>query len=248
MRRIFHIVLVLSLFVATSALAADTKPIAEKAPAVKTTAHKAEKSTKSATATKAETVKKPEEVAKDADKADKNVPSAPQQAVEAAKEKPKTAKSTASAGANGDLITVISGRNDLKTMSNLLQASGLADELKTGGPFTILAPTDSAFAKLPQDKLLEWLKPKNKAELRNVVGHHLVPGKLALSDYAGKQITQNTVQGGTVDIGSREGGDIFINKAKITASEIPAANGIILVIDGVLEPNSSAIVESPSVM
>lgn len=244
MRKVLYLVLAFAIGIASSAVAADTKPTAAKstAPATKVTAQKAEKSKKQVAkaAPKQETAKKsatPEENKAVTD--NKTTADAP-------KEKSKSVKSAA-AGAEGDLMTVISGKADLKTISNLLQASGLADELKSAGPFTILAPTDAAFSKLPEDKLLEWLKPKNKSELRHVIGHHLIPGKLALSDFAGKQTTQNTVQGGTVDITGRDDG-IFVNKSKINAMEIPAANGVILVIDGVLQPNSSYVPDSTNVM
>jgi uncharacterized surface protein with fasciclin (FAS1) repeats len=123
-----------------------------------------------------------------------------------------------------------------KTLTNLLQSAGLVETLKGPGPFTVFAPTDAAFAKLPAGTIESWMKPENKAQLKSILTYHVVPGKLNSAELAGKQLSQATVEGSTIAINASTPGSISIGSTKVNGSEITASNGVIYSIDSVLMP------------
>ncbi len=115
-----------------------------------------------------------------------------------------------------------------------MQAAGLVDTLKGAGPFTVFAPTDEAFAKLPAGTVEDLLKPENKAKLVAILTYHVVPGKVMAADIAGKKTMAKTVQGTEVTIDAMKG--VMVDNANVTKADIVADNGVIHVIDAVILP------------
>jgi transforming growth factor-beta-induced protein len=126
---------------------------------------------------------------------------------------------------------------EAKTFSTLVaavQAAGLVDTLKGPGPFTVFAPSDDAFAKLPQSTIADLLKPENKDQLIAILTYHVVPGKVLAAD-AVKIKSAKTVNGKEVNV-MAEGNGVMINKAQVVAADVETSNGVIHVIDSVLLP------------
>lgn len=120
------------------------------------------------------------------------------------------------------------------TLVAAVEAADLASVLDEGGPFTVFAPTDAAFAALPEGTVEELLKPENKSTLAGILTYHVVEGRVT-SDQVVNLTTAKTVQGQNVSI-SVEDGNVFINGAQVTTVDVEAANGIIHIIDAVLLP------------
>jgi len=138
--------------------------------------------------------------------------------------------STASAA---DIVeTAVSGHFD--TLVAVVKAADLVDVLKGPGPFTVFAPTDEAFAKLPAGTLENLLKPENKEKLRNILTYHVVSGSVTASDVMHLD-SAKTVEGGSVRITAGPSG-VMVNNAHVTRTDIAASNGVIHVIDTVLLP------------
>ena len=121
-----------------------------------------------------------------------------------------------------------------KTLAAALEAADLVATLKGEGPFTVFAPTDEAFAKLPAGTVENLLKPENKQKLTEILTYHVVPGKVMAADVAGVDEAKS-VNGKMIDI-EVEGASVKINDAAVTATDIAAANGVIHVIDTVIMP------------
>ena len=128
--------------------------------------------------------------------------------------------------------TAIAGK--FNTLVAAVKAAGLVDTLKGPGPFTVFAPTDEAFATLPEGALENLLKPENKAKLQNVLTYHVVPGKVMSSD-AAKLNSAKTAQGSSINIKATDNG-VMVNDARVLKADIPASNGVIHVIDKVILP------------
>ena len=144
---------------------------------------------------------------------------------------------TAGIGVNAqgkDIVTTAVDAGQFKTLAAALQAAGLVDTLKGAGPFTVFAPTDAAFAKLPAGTVEDLLKPENKAKLTAILTYHVVPGKVMAADVV-KLTSAKTVQGGSLKI-SATGGTVKVDNATVTATDIAASNGVIHVIDTVVIP------------
>ncbi len=120
------------------------------------------------------------------------------------------------------------------TLVAAVKAAGLVDTLKGPGPFTVFAPTDEAFAKLPAGTVESLLKPENKDNLVAILTYHVIAGKVMAKD-AMKLKSATTVQGGTIAIRTM-GGGVMINNAHVTKADIVADNGVIHVIDTVILP------------
>ncbi len=135
-----------------------------------------------------------------------------------------------------DIVDTAVGAGQFTTLAAALTAAGLVTTLKGPGPFTVFAPTDAAFAKLPAGTVADLLKPENKAKLTAVLTYHVVSGKVMSSALAGKVTDAPTVQGQTVKINATMGG-VRVNDATVTAADVQASNGVIHVIDAVLLPN-----------
>lgn len=140
-----------------------------------------------------------------------------------------------------DIIDTAVEAGSFKTLAAAIKAAGLIETLKGDGPFTVFAPTDAAFAKLPEGTVASLLKPENKAKLAAVLTYHVVPGRIYAADAieAGKA---KTVQGQAVTITSSDKG-VMIDGAKVVKANIDASNGVIHVIDSVILPKDRAQIE-----
>ena len=138
---------------------------------------------------------------------------------------------------NEDIVDTAVAAGSFQALAKALQAADLVDTLKGPGPFTVFAPTDEAFAKLPAGTLDDLLKPENKDKLRAILTYHVVDGKVP----SAKVVTLSsakTVNGQEVKI-TATGGDVMVNNAHVVKADIPASNGVIHVIDAVLLPQSN---------
>ena len=133
-----------------------------------------------------------------------------------------------------DIVDTAVGAGQFKTLAAALGAAGLVDTLKGTGPFTVVAPTDAAFAKLPAGTVEMLLKPENKAKLTAILTYHVVAGKVMAADVV-KVTSAKTVQGGSVAV-KVMGGKVTIDAANVVTTDIAASNGVIHVIDTVLMP------------
>jgi uncharacterized surface protein with fasciclin (FAS1) repeats len=129
-----------------------------------------------------------------------------------------------------DIVDTAVAAGNFKTLATALTAAGLIDTLKGKGPFTVFAPTDAAFAKIPKADLDALLK--DKAKLTAVLTYHVVPGKVMAADVKAGKV--KTVQGSELTITTA--GGVMVDKAKVTATDIAANNGVIHVIDSVIMP------------
>ncbi|MFY7863709.1 fasciclin domain-containing protein [Roseateles sp.] len=129
-----------------------------------------------------------------------------------------------------DIVDTAVAAGNFKTLATALQAAGLIDTLKGKGPFTVFAPTDAAFAKIPKADLDALLK--DKAKLTAVLTYHVVPGKVMAKDVKAGKV--KTVQGSELTIATQ--GGVMVDQAKVTATDIAADNGVIHVIDSVIMP------------
>ncbi len=137
-------------------------------------------------------------------------------------------------GMKKDIVDVAVANGSFTTLVAAVQAAGLVDTLKSAGPFTVFAPTDAAFAKLPAGTVEMLLKPENKDKLSAILTYHVVSGKVMAAD-AMKLDSAATVQGQMLTI-STSYGNVMINDAKVVAADVKAKNGVIHVIDTVLMP------------
>jgi uncharacterized surface protein with fasciclin (FAS1) repeats len=120
------------------------------------------------------------------------------------------------------------------TLVSAVKAADLVETLKGTGPFTVFAPTDAAFAKLPPGTLQDLLKPENKAKLKGILTYHVVSGKVMAKDVMGLS-SAKTVNGQTLTITQKDGG-VMVDNAKVSKTDIICKNGVIHVIDTVVLP------------
>jgi uncharacterized surface protein with fasciclin (FAS1) repeats len=147
-----------------------------------------------------------------------------------AQEHPGAAKHPKAAG---DIVAVAAGADDFKILVKAIEAAGLVATLQGEGPFTVFAPGDDAFAKLPPGALDELLKPENKERLAGLLAYHVVPGKVMAADV--RTMKAETVNGEKLDI-KVASGTVTVGRATVVKTDIMAANGVIHVIDAVLLP------------
>lgn len=133
-----------------------------------------------------------------------------------------------------DIVELAASTDFLSTLVSAVKAGDLVDVLKSDGPFTVFAPTNEAFAKLPAGTVEELLKPENKDKLIAVLTYHVVPGIVKSTDLKDGQKAK-TVQGQEITV-SLSGGKAIIDNASVTAADIEATNGIVHVIDSVILP------------
>ncbi|MEP7176248.1 MAG: fasciclin domain-containing protein [Gemmatimonadales bacterium] len=136
------------------------------------------------------------------------------------------------ATASGDIIETATAAGSFTTLAKALQAAGLVETLKGKGPFTVFAPTDEAFAKLPEGTLDALLK--DKQQLTAILTYHVVPGNVSAAQVA-TLTSAKTVNGKELSIAAK-GGTVTVGNATVTQADIPATNGVIHVIDTVLLP------------
>jgi uncharacterized surface protein with fasciclin (FAS1) repeats len=153
-----------------------------------------------------------------------------------------TTAATAAGDRQGDVVATALAAGNFKTLASALQAAGLVETLKGPGPFTVFAPSDEAFAKLPKEALADLLKPENKQKLAGVLTYHVVPGKVLAADVIKLQHA-TTVNGQRIDVRVVEG-TVSVDGAKVVKTDIACSNGVIHVIDSVILPSTSSIVET----
>ena len=143
-------------------------------------------------------------------------------------------QSAPAAAAQEDIVDTAVAAGQFKTLAAALKAAGLVETLKGEGPFTVFAPTDDAFAALPEGTVENLLKPENKAKLTAILTYHVVPAKATSRDVAGMS-SAKTVQGGEVSLRTDDG-KVMVDEATVTKADVMASNGVIHVIDKVLLP------------
>ena len=140
----------------------------------------------------------------------------------------------AGAAGNKDIVDTAVSAGQFKTLAAALGAAGLVETLKGAGPFTVFAPTDAAFAKLPAGTVENLLKPENKEQLVAILTYHVVPGKVMAADVAGKELKVKSVEGAEIDVKGKDG--VTVDQAKVIKADIVTDNGVIHVIDAVIMP------------
>ena len=136
--------------------------------------------------------------------------------------------------AKGDIVDVAVAAGSFETLAAALGAAGLVDTLKGDGPFTVFAPTDAAFAKLPEGTVENLLKPENKDQLVAILTYHVVAGKVKAKDVI-ELTSATTVNGADVAISVTDG-SVSVGNATVVKTDIAASNGVIHVIDTVILP------------
>lgn len=134
-----------------------------------------------------------------------------------------------------DIVGTAVAAGSFKTLVAAVEAAGLVDTLKGPGPFTVFAPTDEAFAKLPAGTIENLLKPENRDQLAAILTYHVVPGQVMSGDIAGKASNVATVQGAVIDVDAT-GSTVKVNDATVLTADVTASNGVIHVIDAVILP------------
>ena len=146
-----------------------------------------------------------------------------------------SSNTTSAAGADTkDIVDTAVAAGSFKTLAKALAAADLVNTLKGSGPFTVFAPTDEAFAKLPAGALEGLLKPENKAQLQRILTYHVVSGKVMAADVV-KLHSAKAVSGDTIAIATLNGG-VTVDRAHVVKTDIAASNGVIHVIDAVILP------------
>jgi uncharacterized surface protein with fasciclin (FAS1) repeats len=138
------------------------------------------------------------------------------------------------AGHEKDIVDTAVAAGSFKTLVAAIQAAGLVETLKGKGPFTVFAPTDEAFAKLPAGTLDNLLKPENKGKLKAILTYHVVPGKVMAKDVVNLKEAK-TVNGQMLTITVKDG-KVMVDKANVVKTDVAAGNGVIHVIDAVVLP------------
>ena len=141
---------------------------------------------------------------------------------------------TISVAKAADIVDTAAAAGSFNTLVAAVKAADLVGTLKTPGPFTVFAPTDAAFQRLPRGTVDSLLRPENKDKLVRVLTYHVLPAKVLSSEIAGKRLSAATVEGERIKINGRHG--VRVNNAHVVKADIPADNGVIHVIDRVLLP------------
>jgi len=145
------------------------------------------------------------------------------------------AVSACAPAAQNDIVSIASANDDFSTLVTAVSAAGLVETLQGDGPFTVFAPTNEAFAKLPAGTVETLLRPENRDQLVEILTYHVVPGNAPASALAGQTGTIPTVNGAALPVDGTNG--VSVGGANVTSADITASNGIIHVIDTVMIPN-----------
>ena len=138
-----------------------------------------------------------------------------------------------------NIVQTAVGAGSFKTLAKALEAADLVDALQGKGPFTVFAPTDEAFAKIPAGTLAELLKPENKEKLRSILLYHVVPGRVVAADVVklnGREV--KTLEGSKVRINTEDG--VMVDNARVVKTDVMTSNGVIHVIDTVIMPGMNS--------
>jgi len=133
-----------------------------------------------------------------------------------------------------DIVDTAVGAGSFKTLVAAVEAAGLVDTLKGDGPFTVFAPTDEAFAALPDGTVETLLEPENRDQLTAILTYHVVPDRVMSEALAGQTVTVLTVNGERLTVDGRDG--VKVNDATVVQADIEASNGVIHVVDSVILP------------
>ena len=139
----------------------------------------------------------------------------------------------AGAASANDIVDTAVEAGSFNTLVAAVQAAGLVETLKGEGPYTVFAPTDEAFAALPEGTVESLLKPENKEQLVAILTYHVVPGKVMAEDVSGKQLHVATAEGSKVNVNGMSSG-VTVDGAEVVQANIMTDNGIIHVIDEVI--------------
>ncbi len=134
-----------------------------------------------------------------------------------------------------DIVDTAVSAGQFETLVAAVEAAGLVETLKGEGPFTVFAPTDEAFAQLPEGTVESLLQPENRDQLVAILTYHVVPGEVMSADLAGQQLEAETVQGERVTIDATDGA-VKVDEATVITADVQADNGVIHVIDQVIMP------------
>ena len=134
-----------------------------------------------------------------------------------------------------DIVDTAVAAGNFSTLVAAVQAAGLVDVLKSEGPFTVFAPTDEAFAALPEGTVESLLRPENRDQLVAVLTYHVVPGKIMSAEIAGQSTEVESVQGSALSVDATDG--VRVDNANVVAVDIETDNGVIHIIDQVVIPN-----------
>ncbi len=132
-----------------------------------------------------------------------------------------------------DIVDTAAGADDFKTLVAAVKAGGLVETLKGKGPFTVFAPTNEAFEKLPEGTLESLLKPENKGKLASILKYHVVPGKVMAKDVKAGDVATALGKKATIAV---KDGKVTIDNANVVKTDVKASNGVIHVIDAVILP------------
>jgi uncharacterized surface protein with fasciclin (FAS1) repeats len=150
---------------------------------------------------------------------------------------PSTKPTTPSSEGNSkekSIVATAEANGSFKTLTKALKAAGLTETLEGTGPFTVFAPTDAAFAKLPKDALRDLLKPENKEVLIKILTYHVVSGKVLSTELKSGEVKSS--EGGAINVKVDPATGVTVNDAKVVQADIKATNGVIHVIDSVILP------------
>lgn len=136
-----------------------------------------------------------------------------------------------------DIVDTAVAAGSFKTLAAALTAAGLVETLQSAGPFTVFAPSDAAFAKLPAGTVADLVKPENKAKLTAILTLHVMPGKVMAADVKDKKVSPASVNGEALNVDGTNG--VTVNGAKVTSADIACTNGVIHVIDTVILPKAA---------
>jgi len=160
----------------------------------------------------------------------------PTETAPAAPTTPSPTPEGATGTSSENLVTLAASNDSFKTLTAALKAAGLTETLSGEGPFTVFAPTDAAFAALPQDALQELLKPENKDILVKILTYHVVPGRVTSTDLKSGEV--KTVEGDAVNVKVDPAAGVTVNDARVVQPDIQASNGVIHAIDKLILPPS----------
>ena len=135
-----------------------------------------------------------------------------------------------------DLADTAASAGTFETFLAAVKAAGMEGVLKGDAPYTVFAPNDEAFAKLPEGTVEDLLRPENRSKLVKLVSHHVVPGRVTSADIRNKQMTAKTFARDTIDIDALNGGVQLQKEAMVIEADIEASNGVIHMIDSVVMP------------
>lgn len=136
-----------------------------------------------------------------------------------------------------DIVDTAVAAGSFKTLAAAVNAAGLIETLKSAGPFTVFAPSDAAFAKLPAGTVADLVKPENKAKLTAILTLHVMSGKVMAADVKGKKVSPASVNGEALHVDGTNG--VTVNGAKVISADIACTNGVIHVIDTVILPKAA---------